>query len=68
MNNVLNNILQQFGGVQGFANTINQTEQNLRGQGVSAEGQVQEMLNSGKANQQQVQMAMQIANMLCGRK
>ena len=68
MNDILNNILQQCGGIQGFVNTVKQTEQNLRGQGISAEGRVQELLNSGKANQQQVQMAMKIADMFCGRK
>ena len=67
MNQIINNILQQCGGIQGFANIVNQTEQNLRGQGISAEGQVQDFLNSGKANQQQLQLAMKIANMFCGR-
>jgi len=67
MYNIMNNIINAFGGLQNFANTVNQTDQALRDRGISAEGKVQEMVNTGKANQSQLQLAMKIADFMTGR-
>lgn len=68
MNNVLNNLIQAFGGIQNFANTVNQTEQTFKSQGISAEERAREMVNSGKSTPQQLQLAMKLADQICPRR
>lgn len=67
MMNQLNQIMQMFGGQQNFQNQLNNMKQQFAMQGVNPQQKVQELLNSGRMNQEQFNQLRAMANMITGR-
>ena len=66
MNNLMN-ILNLFGGMNGFQQRFNSFAQNFQQQSqISPQQRVQQLLDSGQMSQEQFNQLSQIANMLTG--